>query len=258
MTTFVLVPGAGGDAWFWDRLVSALDDRGHRGIAVQLPAADAGAGLSQYADVIVEAGRDRGPVVLVAQSMGGLSAPLAAGRLDVERIVLLNAMIPRPGETGGAWWAAVGQGEAARAAARRDGRAEEFDMVEDFFHDVPEDVTRALLERGEPQQSDRAFEEPWPLDAWPDVPTTVIAGADDRLFPAELQVAGREGAPGHRGRRRHPGRAPGRAGRSRPGCGALDQSRSMTQSMQAVSASMSAGSTAGYIAMRSWLRPSLR
>ena len=32
----------------------------------------------------------------------------------------------------------------------------------------------------------------------------------------------------------------------------------MTQSMQAVSASMSEGSIAGYIAMRSWLRPSLR
>ena len=60
-------------------------------------------------------------------------------------------------------------------------------MVEDFFHDVPEEVTRALLERGEPEQSDRSFAEPWPLDAWPDVPTTVIAGADDRLFPVELQ-----------------------------------------------------------------------
>ena len=36
------------------------------------------------------------------------------------------------------------------------------------------------------------------------------------------------------------------------------QSLSTSQSMQAVRASMSAGSTAGYIAMRSWLRPSLR
>ena len=187
MTTFVLVPGAGGDAWFWHRLVAALGDRGHRGIAVQLPAGDEEAGLSEYADVIVEAGRDHGPVVLVAQSMGGLSAPLAVDRLEVERIVLLNAMVPSPGETGGAWWEAVGQGEAMQEAARRDGRSEEFDMVEDFFHDVPEEVTRALLERGEPEQSDRSFAEPWPLDAWPDVPTTVIAGADDRLFPVELQ-----------------------------------------------------------------------
>ena len=68
-----------------------------------------------------------GPVVLVAQSMGGLSAPLAVDRLDVEHLVLLNAMIPAPGETGGGWWAAVVQGEASREAARRDGRPEEFD-----------------------------------------------------------------------------------------------------------------------------------
>ena len=37
-----------------------------------------------------------------------------------------------------------------------------------------------------------------------------------------------------------------------------DYRRSTTQSMQAVSASTSDGSMAGYIAMRSWLRPSLR
>ncbi len=36
------------------------------------------------------------------------------------------------------------------------------------------------------------------------------------------------------------------------------QSRSTTQSMQPVSASTSSGSTAGNIATRSWLRPSLR
>jgi pimeloyl-ACP methyl ester carboxylesterase len=187
MTTFVLVPGAGGDAWFWHRLVPALEHRGHRAIAVALPAGDESAGLAEYADAIVDAARDAGPVTLVAQSMGGLSAPLAVDRLDVERIVLLNAMIPKPGETGGGWWEAVGQGEAMQLAAQRDGRAEEFDMVTDFFHDVPEEVTREAFSRGEPEQSDRSFEEPWPLQAWPDVPTSGIAGADDRLFPVEFQ-----------------------------------------------------------------------
>jgi pimeloyl-ACP methyl ester carboxylesterase len=29
--------------------------------------------------------------------------------------------------------------------------------------------------------------EPWPLDAWPDVPTRVLVGRDDRLFPADFQ-----------------------------------------------------------------------
>ncbi|WP_200945137.1 MULTISPECIES: alpha/beta fold hydrolase [unclassified Nocardioides] len=187
MTTFLLVPGAGGDGWFWDRLVAALADRGHRGIAVTLPGPDESAGLAAYADVIVDAGRDAGPLVLVAQSMGGFSAPLAVDRLDVERIALINAMVPAPGETAGSWWETVGQAEAAGAAARRDGRSEEFDVERDFFHDVPEAVTRELFSRPMPDEAERAFADPWPLDAWPDVPTTVLAGADDRLFPPELQ-----------------------------------------------------------------------
>ncbi|SNR55403.1 alpha/beta fold hydrolase [Blastococcus mobilis] len=33
----------------------------------------------------------------------------------------------------------------------------------------------------------RPFEEPWPLDRWPAVPTRVVAGREDRLFPLEFQ-----------------------------------------------------------------------
>ena len=29
--------------------------------------------------------------------------------------------------------------------------------------------------------------QPWPLRAWPDVPTSVIVGSDDRLFPLDFQ-----------------------------------------------------------------------
>jgi pimeloyl-ACP methyl ester carboxylesterase len=187
MTTFLLVPGAGGDGWFWERLVAALAERGHRGIPVTLPGPDESAGLAAYGDVIAETGRDAGPVVLVAQSMGGFSAPLAVDRLDVERIALVNAMVPAPGETAGSWWEAVGQAEAAAAAARRDGRPQEFDVERDFFHDVPPAVTRELLARPMPDEAEVAFVEPWPLAAWPDLPTSALAGADDRLFPPELQ-----------------------------------------------------------------------
>jgi hypothetical protein len=28
--------------------------------------------------------------------------------------------------------------------------------------------------------------EPWPLEAWPDVPTPILLCRDDRLFPAEF------------------------------------------------------------------------
>ena len=31
------------------------------------------------------------------------------------------------------------------------------------------------------------LDEPWPLQAWPDVPTRVLAGRHDRMFPLEFQ-----------------------------------------------------------------------
>src|SRR3954469_11214610 len=100
--TYVLVPGAGGEASYWHRVVPLLERDGERVVAVELPTGDPGAGLAAYADAIVAAtceGGDATDVTLVAQSMGAFSAPLACDRLDVRRIVLVNAMVPCPGET---------------------------------------------------------------------------------------------------------------------------------------------------------------
>ena len=36
-------------------------------------------------------------------------------------------------------------------------------------------------------QSGRPFEDPWPLAAWPSVPTRFLAARDDRLFPLDFQ-----------------------------------------------------------------------
>jgi pimeloyl-ACP methyl ester carboxylesterase len=187
--TYVLVPGAGGSAWSWHLLVPELRRRGHEAIAVDLPAADDTAGLREYADAIVAAAGDRGQVVLVAQSMGGLSAPLACDRLDVAELVLINAMIPVPGETGGDWWAATGQEQARRELDVREGRAPDapFDLRVMFFHDVPDAVTEQAM-TVEPGQSGTPFGEPWPLAAWPDVPTRVLSGRDDRFFPVDFQI----------------------------------------------------------------------
>lgn len=41
---------------------------------------------------------------------------------------------------------------------------------------------------GEPDQSGRPFDDPWPLTAWPDVPTRVLVGSEDRFFPPEFQA----------------------------------------------------------------------
>jgi pimeloyl-ACP methyl ester carboxylesterase len=188
MTTFLLVPGAGGRAWYWHRLVPLLSAAGHRAVAVDLPAADARAGWREYRDAaLAEVADVADDVVVVGQSMGGPTAGLVALARPVREVVLLNAMIPLPGETGGDWWSATGQPAAARAAARAEGRPEEFDVVRDFFHDVPADVTSAAMSAGEPPQADTPFTQPWPGDRWPDIRTRVLVGTLDRLFPVEFQ-----------------------------------------------------------------------
>ena len=109
LTTFVLIPGAGGEAWYWHRVVPELETRGHDAVAVDLPAGDELAGWAEYADAIERAIGDRSEIVLVAQSLAGFSAPLVCERRSVELLILLNAMIPRPGETGSEWWSNTGQ-----------------------------------------------------------------------------------------------------------------------------------------------------
>jgi pimeloyl-ACP methyl ester carboxylesterase len=189
MTTFVLIPGAGGEAWYWHRVVPELEARGHDAVAVDLPAGDDGAGWSEYADAIVAAIGDRTELILVAQSLGGFSAPLVCERRPVDLLVLLNAMIPVPGETGNQWWSNSGQDSAQReylASIGLSPKEAEDDRVL-YFHDVPEEVTAEAYRRGDPDQSMTPMAQPWPLSAWPDVPTRVLVGRDDRLFPAVFQ-----------------------------------------------------------------------
>jgi pimeloyl-ACP methyl ester carboxylesterase len=186
---FVLIPGAGGSAWYWSLVVPLLKAAGADAVAVDLPADDDSADLFTYADIVSAAvGEATEPVVVVAQSMGAFTAPLVAARVPTARIVLVNPMVPRPGESAGQWWAATGQRQAMLANFGRIGLSDRgFDEIEDFFHDVPADVREEALRQPEAEQSDTSFEQPWPLDAWPDVPTSVVAGRDDRLFPLDFQ-----------------------------------------------------------------------
>jgi pimeloyl-ACP methyl ester carboxylesterase len=186
--TFVLIPGAGGQAWYWHRVVDELRGRGQEAVAVDLPAGDDAAGLTDYADVVMAEIGDARPLVVVGQSMGGLTAPLVCERVPVDLLVLVNAMIPTPGETGGQWWDRTDQATARAERAARDGRQLSDDLLDDFFHDVPTRVVDEAMRRGEPPQSSTPFTEAWPLDGWPSVPTRVIAGRDDRFFPADFQV----------------------------------------------------------------------
>lgn len=188
MTAFVLVPGAGGIGWYWHRLVAELERRGHDAVAVDLPAADPDARLADYVDAVVAGAGGRTGVVVVGQSLGGFSAPLACRPLGAVELVLVNAMIPTPGESAGQWWEATGFEAAITGAAERDGRdlQADPDQRETMFHDVPPEVTAEAFSRPF-EQEEGIFADAWPADGWPEVPIRVLTAREDRFFPAEFQ-----------------------------------------------------------------------
>jgi len=192
MATYVLIPGAGSDSWYWHLVVPLLEAEGHDVVAVDLPCEDDSAGLAEYVEATVAAIGDRAgrdDLVLVAQSLGGFTAPLVCERVPVRLLVLLAAMVPQVGETPGEWWAATGQEEAQAEQARRDGRPPGMGDIEGLFlHDVPPDVIAASADHVF-DQSGTPLEKPWPGvgGGWPDVPTRFLLCRGDRLFPADFQ-----------------------------------------------------------------------
>jgi pimeloyl-ACP methyl ester carboxylesterase len=186
MALFVLVPGAGGMAWYWHRVVPLLGSAGHQAIAVDLPGDDRDAGLAAYSDIVIRAIAERSDAILVAQSLAGFTAPLVCARAPVRMLVFVNAMIPKPGETAGEWWSATGATEAREKAAARRGYAKEFDMTTYFLHDVPHSVLRTGPEQ-QREEADIIFGDPCRFKHWPDIRIHVLAGRDDRFFPIEFQ-----------------------------------------------------------------------
>ena len=175
LATFVLIHGAGDVGWYWHLVEAELRERGHDVVAPDLPCDDDSAGLSEYADTVVDAIADRADLVVVAQSIGDFTAPLVCERVPVKLLVLVAPMIPAPGEAPADYWSNTGYENEVRERYE--------DTIALFYHDVPLELASEALKRSR-TQSEARMGEPSPLREWPDVPTRVLLCRDDRLFPA--------------------------------------------------------------------------
>lgn len=174
--TYVLIHGAGDVAWYWHLAARELRDRGHEVIAVDLPCDDESAGWSDYADAVVDAIGGRTDLVVVAQSFGGFTAPLVCARVSARLLVLVAGMIPAPGESANQYWV-----NTRYPGAGDDPDAD--DPLAVFYQDVPHALAAEALRRAR-RQAEAVAAEPWPLEAWPDVPVRFLLCRDDRFFPA--------------------------------------------------------------------------
>ncbi|MPZ73640.1 MAG: alpha/beta fold hydrolase [Nitriliruptorales bacterium] len=193
MTVFGLVHGSWQGAWVWGPLITELEHRGHRGIAVDMPAHDIQAGASQYADKLFDALRDvTDDVVLVGHSLGGLSIPLLPARRPVRALVFLAAGIPRPRMT----YAAQVQQEGIREQSAFDQTAKDehgctilpyHTALDVLYNACKPEVAHWAADRLR-YQAQKPMTEVTPLTRWPDVSCAYIACHGDRVINADWQV----------------------------------------------------------------------
>jgi pimeloyl-ACP methyl ester carboxylesterase len=194
----VLVHGGQQGAWAFDLLIPELRRLGREGIAIDLPAEDLEAGASEYADLIVQATRGFGDIVLVGHSMGGLTIPIVAARRQVRRLVFVCAAYPEPGRSHLDVRAlqpgeSVSAGPAAAWEQPGDAHLLPPDLARElFFHDCPPQIQDWAIARMR-RQARKPLREVTPLRAWPPTPLDLIITTDDRCIPREsaLRTASR-------------------------------------------------------------------
>ncbi|MEZ3158923.1 alpha/beta hydrolase [Microbacterium sp. BWT-B31] len=183
MTLFSLVHGGQQGAWCFDPLIAELDRRGYSAIAVDLPSEDPDAGLDDYARIVVaslEAVDE--PVIVMGHSLGGLVLPLIAERRPVAGLAFVCAALPFPGEslvdTIAEDTASTGKSTNLLDGHGRSHRSAPDVAREVFFPDCTPEVQEWALAR-QRDQGERPHRETSPLQAWPDVPVTVVNGVND-------------------------------------------------------------------------------
>jgi pimeloyl-ACP methyl ester carboxylesterase len=172
--TYVLIHGAGDVGWYWHLVEAELRRRGHDVVTMDLPVDDDTAGLSAYADAVVDAIGDRDNLIVVAQSFGGYVAPIVCDRVPAKLMVLIAAMVPAPGETADDMFT-----KTRYAPTKLDDSSD----LAVFYHDVAPALAAEAISKAR-RQSETPGKEPWPLASWPDVPTRFLLCRKDRIFPA--------------------------------------------------------------------------
>ncbi len=108
MAQFLLIHGAMGGAWCWERVIPHLGAAGHEALAIDLPGQGDDATpvqeitLYRYADAVCDAlARFDEPVLLTGHSMGGMVITQAAAQRpdNLAGVVYVAAFLPQPGQS---------------------------------------------------------------------------------------------------------------------------------------------------------------
>ncbi|MEW6474885.1 MAG: alpha/beta hydrolase [Actinomycetota bacterium] len=192
MATFGLIHGAWHGAWCWERLIPELERRGHRAVAVDLPCDDPGATTMDNAKLVADSlayvDRDGDDLVVVGHSLGGITAAVVPLLRPVRKVVLLAALVPRPGCS-----------LAEVMSSEPDTTTEEFDSLPrhvgpggavtwdpqvagPFFYRACDPETARWAAARLRTQVWTTSREPCPLEQWPDCELVSIVCTEDELL----------------------------------------------------------------------------
>lgn len=203
MTTFALIHGAWGVAREWDGVIAALRKLGHDAIAIDFPIDDTAFGMEHHADCLVHATRHiEEPLVVVGHSAGGYGAALMPARRPVRKVIYLAAFVPLPSRP----FLVRAPGRPLEAASDCD-----FHLASPEFRSVIVDngdgtcsleahhlavflagerAADILVPMLRPMLRPHAlslFEERFPREALPEVPSAYLLTAADPVLPPDSQ-----------------------------------------------------------------------
>lgn len=177
MASFCLLHGAWHDASCWAPVIAALEQRGHRAVAPDLPFDDPATTFQDRVRPAVEAlDGARDPVVVVGHSMAAGIAPWVAGSRPGALLVHLCAGFgalrsgfpwPPSGPDGTTTW-------------------DPDVAVDALYPRLPRETARALARRLRPMAP---AADGRPHGARPEVPVAFVYAADDELFDPETEHA---------------------------------------------------------------------
>jgi pimeloyl-ACP methyl ester carboxylesterase len=183
----VLVHGAFADATSWQALITILQDRQYRVIAVQNTLTGLAADIATTKRVI---DAQQGPMIVVGHSYGGaVITGAAAGNPNVKALVYLSAFAPEANEPIGSLQAnfpptALASALVPDAVGFLYGDTAKFRDV--FAQDLPVRLTRIVAATQKPLIAS-AFGESTPQAAWHTVPSWYIVATEDHALNPDLE-----------------------------------------------------------------------
>jgi pimeloyl-ACP methyl ester carboxylesterase len=189
MGTVLLVHGAWHGAWCWEPVVRALEARGLRCVAPDLPLTS----LRDDADTVARLIRECAPgdpLLVVGHSYGGVVITQAAAEAPgAAELVYLAAFVPDRGESLGSLIAHDPATALVSAIAFAPDQSTTIDPAkarEVFYHDCSPEVARDATRRLRTYAA-ACFQTPVDRVAWREIPSTYLVCADDRAIHPDAQ-----------------------------------------------------------------------